>query len=140
MVLKIPQKVLKNQYRLFSGGLAVNLPRPSYQSNKDETYFRARLALMIKPTLSAMSTRKKALMDLVREGMLSTLAYQSNKRTLSILTRLKSECQNITLEDSHVWIPINMVTLPNVIMRHQQNGRLGSGIARVLYYPKEHHD
>jgi hypothetical protein len=128
MVLKIPQKVLKNQYRLFSGGLAVNLPRPSYQSNKDETYFRARLALMIKPTLSAMSTRKKALMDLVREG------------TLSILTRLKSECQNITLEDSHVWIPINMVTLPNVIMRHQQNGRLGSGIARVLYYPKEHHD
>jgi ribonucleoside-triphosphate reductase (formate) len=54
--------------------LSINLPRLAYQSNKDETYFRARLALMIKPALSAMSTRKKALMDLVRKGMLSTLA------------------------------------------------------------------
>src|ERR671919_454583 len=54
--------------------LSINLPRLAYQSNKDETYFRARLALMIKPALSAMSTRKKALMDLVRKGMLPTLA------------------------------------------------------------------
>jgi ribonucleoside-triphosphate reductase len=29
--------------------LSINLPRLAYQSNKDETYFRARLALMIKP-------------------------------------------------------------------------------------------
>src|ERR671910_1440655 len=54
--------------------LSINLPRLAYQSNKDETYFRARLALMIKPALSAMSMRKKALIDLVRKGMLPTLA------------------------------------------------------------------
>jgi ribonucleoside-triphosphate reductase (formate) len=54
--------------------LSINLPRLAYQSNKDETYFRARLALMIKPALSAMSIRKKALIDLVRKGMLPTLA------------------------------------------------------------------
>ncbi|MDQ3838361.1 MAG: helix-turn-helix domain-containing protein [Thermoproteota archaeon] len=54
--------------------LSINLPRLAYQSNKDETYFRARLALMIKPALSAMSNRKKALMDLARKGMLSTLS------------------------------------------------------------------
>src|SRR5919202_5360153 len=34
--------------------LSINLPRLAYQSNKDETYFRARLALMIKPALVAM--------------------------------------------------------------------------------------
>src|SRR5215207_1147003 len=54
--------------------LSINLPRLAYQSNKDETYFRARLALMIKPALSAMSMRKKALIDLVRKGMLPMLS------------------------------------------------------------------
>lgn len=36
--------------------LSINLPRLAYQSNKDETYFRARLALMMKPALAAGST------------------------------------------------------------------------------------
>ncbi len=54
--------------------LSINLPRLAYQSNKDETYFRARLALMIKPSLSAMSIRKKALTDLIRKGMLPMLS------------------------------------------------------------------
>lgn len=54
--------------------LSINLPRLAYQSNKDETYFRARLALMIKPALSAMSIRRKALTDLIRKGMLPTLS------------------------------------------------------------------
>jgi anaerobic ribonucleoside-triphosphate reductase len=54
--------------------LSINLPRLAYQSNKDETYFRARLALMIKPALSAMSTRKKVIIDLIRKGMVPALA------------------------------------------------------------------
>ncbi|HZD82039.1 MAG TPA: ATP cone domain-containing protein, partial [Nitrososphaeraceae archaeon] len=45
--------------------LSINLPRLAYQSNKDETYFRARLALMIKPALAAMSMRKKGIADLI---------------------------------------------------------------------------
>ena len=56
--------------------LSINLPRLAYQSNKDETYFRARLALMIKPALSAMSIRKRALTDLIRKGMLPTLSSE----------------------------------------------------------------
>ena len=69
-----------NKYGKTSGtiatlqSLSINLPRLAYQSNNDETYFRARLALMIKPALSAMSIRKKALIDLMRKGMLPTLA------------------------------------------------------------------
>ena len=54
--------------------LSINLPRLAYQSNKDETYFRARLALMIKPALSAMSMRKKAITDLIRKQMIPVIA------------------------------------------------------------------
>ena len=54
--------------------LSINLPRLAYQSNKDETYFRARLALMIKPVLSAMSMRKKAIADLIRKQMIPVIA------------------------------------------------------------------
>src|ERR671923_1366520 len=54
--------------------LAINLPRLAYQSNKDETYFRARLALMIKPAISAMSLRKKAIADLIRKQMIPVIA------------------------------------------------------------------
>lgn len=54
--------------------LSINLPRLAYQSNKDETYFRARLALMIKPALAALSIRKRAIGDLIRRGTLPTLS------------------------------------------------------------------
>jgi ribonucleoside-triphosphate reductase (formate) len=54
--------------------LSINLPRLAYQSNKDETYFRARLALMINPTLTAMSMRKKAIANFIRKGMIPALA------------------------------------------------------------------
>src|SRR5919202_2833308 len=54
--------------------LSINLPRLANQSNKDETYFRARLALMIKPALSAMSMRKNAIIDLIRKQMIPVIS------------------------------------------------------------------
>ncbi|MFQ5920392.1 MAG: anaerobic ribonucleoside-triphosphate reductase [Nitrososphaerales archaeon] len=54
--------------------LAINLPRLAYESNKDEMYFRARLALLVKPAVVALSTRKKTITDLTRKGLLPTLA------------------------------------------------------------------
>jgi len=54
--------------------LAINLPRLAYESNKDETYFRARLALLIKPAVTALSMRKKTITDLTRKGLIPTLA------------------------------------------------------------------
>jgi ribonucleoside-triphosphate reductase len=50
--------------------LSINLPRLAYESNKDETYFRAKLALAIKPSLAAMALRKKAVLDNARRGLL----------------------------------------------------------------------
>lgn len=49
--------------------MSMNLPRLAYQSNKDETYFRAKLALAIKPALDAMYIRKKNIFNTIRKGL-----------------------------------------------------------------------
>ena len=81
--------------------LSINLPRLAYQSNKDETYFRARLALMIKPALAAMSIRKKSITDLIRKRMIpmlsdNTLFTQTMPANILInLTGLKESVYDI---------------------------------------------
>jgi ribonucleoside-triphosphate reductase len=57
--------------------LSINLPRLAYESNKDETYFRAKLALMIKPSLAAMSMRKKTIVDNIKRGLTPAIASSS---------------------------------------------------------------
>jgi ribonucleoside-triphosphate reductase len=71
--------------------LSINLPRLAYESNKDETYFRAKLALMIKPSLAAMSLRKKIIVDYVKKGVMPALASVSQlmqRSTASIAVNL----------------------------------------------------
>jgi anaerobic ribonucleoside-triphosphate reductase len=63
--------------------LAINLPRLAYQSNKDETYFRARLALMIKPAISALLARKNSILEMIRREMLPVLANITQMMQLS---------------------------------------------------------
>ena len=59
---------------LHLGSLSINLPRLSFESNKDETYFRARLALLMKPALAAMALRNKTISNLIRLGVNPILA------------------------------------------------------------------
>ena len=54
--------------------ISINLPRLAFESNKDETYFRARLALLMKPALASMALRKKEISDLTRRGLNPILA------------------------------------------------------------------
>ena len=54
--------------------VSINLPRLAFESNKDETYFRARLALLLKPTISSMTLRNKGVSDLIRLGINQILA------------------------------------------------------------------
>ena len=54
--------------------VSINLPRLAFESNKDETYFRARLALLMKPALASMALRKKEISDLTRRGLNPILA------------------------------------------------------------------
>lgn len=72
--------------------LSINLPRLAYESNKDETYFRAKLALMIKPSLAAMAMRKKTVVDNARRGLLPAFA----SATQSMQNAMSSIMVNLT--------------------------------------------
>ena len=66
--------------------ISINLPRLAFESNKDETYFRARLALLMKPALSSMSLRKKDISDLTRRGLNPILAGNTQYMQRSSIT------------------------------------------------------
>ena len=73
------------------GSLSINLPRLALESSKDETYFRARLALLVKPTIAAMATRKKDVSDLIRRGVNPILAEKTQfmqKENSSVIINL----------------------------------------------------
>jgi ribonucleoside-triphosphate reductase len=54
--------------------LSINLARLAYQSNKDETYFRTKLALIMKPSTSALILKQEILLENIRQGLLPTLS------------------------------------------------------------------
>ena len=57
--------------------LGLNLPRLSYDSNQDETYFRAKLAMLIGVASDALTTRRRVLERVMKKGLLPTLAFGS---------------------------------------------------------------
>lgn len=78
--------------------LSINLPRLAYESNKDETYFRAKLALMIKPSLAAMAMRKKSVVDNARRGLLPAFASATQSMqnaTSSIMVNLTGAKESV---------------------------------------------
>ena len=81
--------------------VSINLPRLAFESNKDETYFRARLALLMKPALASMALRKNTISDLTRRGLNPILAkntqyMQRSSVSLNVnLVGLKEAVYNI---------------------------------------------
>ena len=65
--------------------LSINLPRIAYQSNKDETYFRARLALLLKPLLSIISQRFLSISDLIQKGTIPIVSQTTSSLQLGKL-------------------------------------------------------
>jgi ribonucleoside-triphosphate reductase (formate) len=54
--------------------LSLNLPHLAYQSNKDETYFRTKLALLLKPSLNALISKRDMIFNNIRKGLLPALS------------------------------------------------------------------
>jgi ribonucleoside-triphosphate reductase (formate) len=57
--------------------LSLNLPRLSYDSNQDETYFRAKLAMLIGVASDALTTRRTVLERVMKKGLLPALSFGS---------------------------------------------------------------
>ena len=88
-ILKAEEKHVGTSIKL--GSLTINLPRLAFESNKDETYFRARLALLIKPAIDSMILRKKDISDLTRRGinpLLSKNTQFMQKNSMSLILNL----------------------------------------------------
>ena len=62
-------------------GLSLNLPRLAYDSNQDETYFRAKLALLIGVASEALATRRRLIERTLKRGLLPSLAAGSDAVT-----------------------------------------------------------
>ena len=71
---------------LHLGSLSINLPRLAFESNKDETYFRARLALLMKPALDSMALRKKSVSNLIRLGVNPILSANTQNMQRSMVS------------------------------------------------------
>jgi ribonucleoside-triphosphate reductase (formate) len=118
--------------------LSINLPRLAYESNRDETYFRAKLALMIKPSLSAMSLRKKIIVDYVKRGILPAFASASQLMQMSTasiavnLTGTRESVYNILGESSGEVLQKVLKTAVDVTAgQGKLLGEEGAGIAMV---------
>jgi anaerobic ribonucleoside-triphosphate reductase len=118
--------------------LSINLPRLAYESNRDETYFRAKLALMIKPSLTAMSLRKKIIVDYVKRGMLPAFASASQLMQMSTasiainLTGTRESVYNILGESSGEVLQKVLKTAAEVTTgQGKLLGEDGAGIAMV---------
>jgi len=61
--------------------LSLNLPRLAYDSNQDETYFRAKLAMLIGVASEALTTRRKMIERVLKKSLLPTLALGSDAVT-----------------------------------------------------------
>ncbi|HUH99795.1 MAG TPA: anaerobic ribonucleoside-triphosphate reductase [Nitrososphaerales archaeon] len=58
--------------------LGINLPRLSYESNQDETYFRAKLSMLMGVASDALITRRHLLERVMNKGLLPALSFGSD--------------------------------------------------------------
>src|SRR5208283_194038 len=72
----LPQE-LQGDHVCVLHNLSLNLPRLSYDSNQDETYFRAKLAMLIGVASDALTTRRVVLDRIMKKGLLPTLSFGS---------------------------------------------------------------
>ena len=71
--------------------LAINLPGLAYESENDEAYFRAKLATIMDPIISALEHRQKSVADMTRRGINPFLAKnftQNDKKFVGLLVNL----------------------------------------------------
>ena len=58
--------------------LGINLPRLSYESNQDETYFRAKLSMLMGVASDALISRRRLLERVMNKGLLPALSFGSD--------------------------------------------------------------
>ena len=122
------------------GSLTINLPRLALESSKDETYFRARLVLLMKPAIASMVSRKKDVSDLIRRGVNPILAEKTQfmqKNNLSLVLNfvgLKEAVHKILghKEDKQGKEILNKVLETAVDIAHKKGQEMGVDVSIAM--------
>ena len=122
------------------GSLTINLPRLALESSKDETYFRARLVLLMKPAIASMVSRKKNVSDLIRRGVNPILAEKTQfmqKNNLSLVLNfvgLKEAVHKILghKEDKQGKEILNKVLETAVDIAHKKGQEMGVDVSIAM--------
>ncbi len=83
--------------------LSINLPRLAYESNNDEVYFRARLTLLLKPIITALSSRKLMVEDSLKHVLpFLSDGYGMDTSMVINMVDLQSSISNVLKHDDVV--------------------------------------
>ena len=111
--------------------ITINLPRLAFEANKDETYFRARLAMLVTPAFAAMTQRKKDVSDMTRRGLnpimsKSTQYMQRGSSTLILnLVGLREAVYNILgISNEKKYQSIAHKVLETAVDRAKKEGKI----------------
>ena len=136
------RKITKNPSAIALHTLSINLPRLAYESNKDETYFRAKLALAIKPAVVAMAMRRKTITDNVKKGLLPTIAsctrsLERGASSLTInLTGLQESVYSILGHEGHSGVEVTHKVLKTaaevIALQGKREGVDSTGVSMIM--------
>ncbi len=72
-------KCYNNPVDIIIHSISINLPRLAYESNKDETFFRAKLVTKIEPTIDALKLKAEISRRFINDNLISNIIERSNK-------------------------------------------------------------
>ena len=107
--------------------LAINLPGIAYESDNDETYFRAKMVMRMEPLVSALESRRKGVADITRRGLNPFLASRephNEKESVGLLINLIGMDEAVSdimeYKDAH---PVRIKTLDSAASALSKRGQ-----------------
>ncbi len=119
----------RNPIDIIIHSIAINLPRIAYESNKDEIYFRAKLAMMLEPALEAVRLKEELIRRLINEGFLPALnTFDNTLRTSLNLIDPYTAVGKILGYDDPLEIIAKTIDTANNIIKEKANSSVGLSI------------
>ncbi|MFN4336515.1 MAG: ATP cone domain-containing protein [Candidatus Nitrosocaldus sp.] len=86
--------------------LSMNLPRLAYESNNDEVYFRTRIALLLKPIVTALTSRRMMLMASLQHilPIIRDDDYTDTTKMVINMVDLPSSISNVLKQDDIIGV------------------------------------
>lgn len=120
----------RNPIDIVVHSVSINLPRIAYESNKDEMYFRAKLAMMLEPALEAVRLKEQMITRFINDGFLPTLnTFDENTLRISLnLIDPYTSINKILGYDNTLEIIEKTIDTANSIIKEKVSSSIGLSI------------